>query len=193
LAAERREPQRNRPRTSDLKDFDHGSHARIDPGLCARREKESAPATVTETEMLMSDCVTGCVKAEELEAGFHEIARIMAIDSRQFEEGKKCLLFLDIFHGRALVLNQTNLRTLIAAFGPSSENWTGQEVTVNRTTADFKGKPVPAIRLEAMRRLALTATPIAPKPKPATVTIASAPADYPEGYGGALIDDDIPF
>ena len=143
--------------------------------------------------MLMSDCVTGCVKAEELEAGFHEIARIMAIDSRQFEEGSKGIVFLDIFHGRALVLNQTNLRALITAFGPSSENWTGQEVTVNRTTADFKGKPVPAIRLEAMRRLALTATPIAPKPKPATVTIASAPADYPEGYGGALIDDDIPF
>jgi hypothetical protein len=146
----------------------------------------------------MSEFVTGCVKAEELEAGFRETARVMAIDSRQFEEGRKGVVFLDIFHGRALVLNQTNLRTLIAAFGPSSENWVGQEVTVNRTIADFKGKPTPAIRIEAVRRPALTvipaATPIARTPKPAAVPIAPALVDYPEGYsGGEPIDDDIPF
>jgi hypothetical protein len=147
-----------------------------------------------ETEMLMSDFVTGCVKAEELESGFRETARVMAIDSRQFEEGPKGVVFLDIFHGRALVLNQTNLRTLIAAFGPNSDDWAGKEVTVNRTTADFKGKPVPAIRIDAVRRPGLTATPVTRTPKPAAVSTAPALVDYPEGYdGGAPIDDEVPF
>ena len=113
--------------------------------------------------MLMSDFVTGCVKAEELEAGFCETARIMAVDFRQFEEGTKGVVFLDIFHGRAVVLNQTNLKMLIGAFGPNSENWAGRDVTVNRTLADFKGKPVPAIRLEAVRRPAVPAPVATPK------------------------------
>ena len=53
----------------------------------------------------------------------------------------------------------------MAAFGRKSESWVGQDVVVNRTLADFKGKPVPAIRLEAVRRPAVTAPAVATTPK----------------------------
>ena len=53
----------------------------------------------------------------------------------------------------------------MTAFGRKSENWVGQDVAVNRTLADFKGKPVPAIRLEAVRRPAVTAPAVATTPK----------------------------
>jgi hypothetical protein len=124
--------------------------------------------------MDMSDLLKGCVKAEELEPGSSVAARITAVDSRDFEEGTKGALFLDAFNGRALILNQTNLKTLMAAFGRNSENWVGQDVSVNRTLADFKGKPVPAIRLEAIRRSAVTAPAGAPTPKLAATTAPRA-------------------
>ena len=87
------------------------------------------------------------------------------LTSREFEDGTKGVLFLDVFNGRGLVLNQSNLKTLMTAFGRKSENWVGQDVAVNRTLADFKGKPVPAIRLEAVRRPAVTAPAVATTPK----------------------------
>jgi hypothetical protein len=128
--------------------------------------KKTRSVNVTETEpMLMSDFLKGCVKAEELEPGTSVMARITAVDSREFEQGTKGVLFLEVFNGRGLVLNQTNLKTLMAAFGRNSENWVGQDVVVNRTLADFKGKPVPAVRLEAVRRPAVTAPAVAPTPR----------------------------
>jgi hypothetical protein len=169
----------------------------------------------------MSDFLKGCIKAEELEPGSSVTARITAVDSREFEEGTKPVLFLHVFNGRGLVLNQTNLKTLMAAFGRDSENWVGQDVLVNRTLADFKGKPVPAIRLEAVRRPALTAlagalTPklaAAPAPRAGTTAFTtgtagpeavSAPktpigsdlpprAPPPTAYDGPAHFDDLPF
>ena len=94
----------------------------------------------------------GCIKA--LRNWNLDIVRRRAsrpVDSREFEEkGTKGVLFLDVYGERGLVLNQTNLKTLMAAFGRKSENWVGQDVVVNRTLAYFKGKPVPAIRLEEL-------------------------------------------
>ena len=115
--------------------------------------------------MMMSDFLKGCLKAEELEPGSSVTAHITAVDSREFEDGTKGVLFLDVYGERGLVLNQTNLKTLMAAFGRNSESWVGQDVVVNRTLADFKGKPVPAIRLEAVRRPAVTAPAVATTPK----------------------------
>jgi hypothetical protein len=136
------------------------------PGSSRAPGEKSALVTVMETETMdMSEFLKGYVKAEELEPGFSVTARITAVDSREFEDGMKSTLFLDVFNGRGVVLNQTNLKTLMAAFGRKSENWGGQDVVVNRTLADFKGKPVPAIRLEAVRRAAVTAVAVATTPK----------------------------
>jgi hypothetical protein len=156
--------------------------SRIPACLRAPGDEESALVNVTETEpMLMTDFLKGCVNAEELEPGSCTTARIMAVDSREFEEGKKGVLFLDVFNGRGLVLNQTNLKTLMDAFGRNSENWVGQDVSVKRTLAPFRGKPVPAIRLEAVRRPAVTAPPVAPTPKLAATAPLAATATFSTG------------
>ena len=140
--------------------------SRIPASLRAPGNEKCALANVQEFEiMMMSDFLKGCLKAEELEPGSSATARITSVDSREFEEGTKGVLFLDVYGERGLVLNQTNLKTLMAAFGRKSENWVGQDVVVNRTLADFKGKPVPAIRLEAVRRPAVTAPAVATTPK----------------------------
>ena len=47
--------------------------------------------------MDMSDLITGCVKAEELQPGTNYAARITTVDSRQFDDGTKGVIFLD--HG----------------------------------------------------------------------------------------------
>jgi hypothetical protein len=145
--------------------------------------------------MNMSEFSTGFVKADELPIGFRQSAQIMAVTSHDFEEGRKGVVFLDRFHGRGAVLNQTNLRTLISAFGPNSDNWVGKTVIAVRTTADFKGKPMPALRFEIERRAAVGApapsanlrvieSGLSPEPLP-----DDGPLDYPDGWEPA--DDDI--
>src|ERR1700722_3581645 len=140
--------------------------SRVPGSSRAPGDEKCALFTVSENETMdVSKLLTGCVKAEELEPGYSDSAHITSFDSREFEDGTKGVLFLDVFNGRGLVLNQSNLKTLMTAFGRKSENWVGQDVVVNRTLADFKGKPVPAIRLEAVRRPAITAPAVATTPK----------------------------
>jgi hypothetical protein len=146
--------------------------SRIPASSRAPGDEKDALANIVETEIMdTSNLLTGCVKAEELESGFCVTARITAVESREFEEGTKGVLFLDVFNRRGFVLNQTNLKALMAAFGRKSENWVGQDVVVNRTLADFKGKPVPAIRLEVVRRPSVNAPAVAPTPR---LVVASA-------------------
>src|SRR4029077_6541391 len=98
--------------------------SRIPASLRAPGNEKCALANVQEIEiMMMSDFLKGCLKAEELEPGSSAKARITAVDSREFEDGTKGVLFLDVYGERGLVLNQTNLKTLMAAFGRNSENW----------------------------------------------------------------------
>lgn len=163
----------------------------------------------------MSNYLTGFVRAEDVPVGYREQHRIMAVASQKFDDGTKPILYLSGFSGRPFCMNQTNLKALLGAFGPFSKDWAGQTVTLVRTVADFKGKSVPALRLEIERRPAVAApaaqprigkattapavqtpssTPVTPTPRLAAATIASALVDdYPEGHGGAPLDDDIPL
>jgi hypothetical protein len=48
---------------------------------------------------------------------------------------------------RAFVLNRTNNRTIRAAFGDAVEGWTGKIIVLYPTTAEFRGKMGPAMRV----------------------------------------------
>jgi len=48
---------------------------------------------------------------------------------------------------RGLVLNRVNNRTLRGAFGDAVEGWTGKIVVLFPTTAEFRGKMAPALRV----------------------------------------------
>src|SRR6478609_2145876 len=48
---------------------------------------------------------------------------------------------------RGLVLNRTNNRTIRAAFGDAVDGWTGKIIVLYPTTAEFRGKMGPAMRV----------------------------------------------
>ena len=48
---------------------------------------------------------------------------------------------------RGLVLNRTNNRTIRAAFGDAVDGWSGKIIVLYPTTAEFRGKMGPAMRV----------------------------------------------
>jgi hypothetical protein len=48
---------------------------------------------------------------------------------------------------RGLVLNRTNNRTIRAAFGDAVDGWSGKIIVLYPTTAEFRGKMGPALRV----------------------------------------------
>ena len=60
-------------------------------------------------------------------------------------EMKLTVWFTNDNHG--LVLNRTNNRTIRAAFGDAVDRWTGKIIVLYPTTAEFRGKMGPAMRV----------------------------------------------
>jgi len=50
-------------------------------------------------------------------------------------------------HEKGLVLNKTNLRTLLGTFGDNTEMWKGKVIVLYPTQTDFSGKLVGALRI----------------------------------------------
>ena len=83
----------------------------------------------------------------------------------EFEDsGERKLVIYTNHEGRGVVLNQTRLKTLIAAFGPQSDNWLGREIAILRGTTTFSGKHVPAIVIEPMVAERIAARRVTPEP-----------------------------
>ena len=75
------------------------------------------------------------------------IARVMSETVRD-DDGERQKTALS-FNGKEklLLLNRTNAEVLIQAFTDDADRIEGQEVELVRTTAQFRGATVPAIRL----------------------------------------------
>jgi hypothetical protein len=74
--------------------------------------------------------------------------------------------------GETLSLNATNVKTLIRAYGPKSEGWTGKQIELTLGTVKFQGEPQDAVIVK----------PISPP-----IATADRTAKSPE------MDDEIPF
>ena len=61
------------------------------------------------------------------------------------EEGKYGKLNLIFEDNTAVSLNATNLRALVKAFGPETENWPGRVVELSAGELEFQDKMQPAI------------------------------------------------
>ena len=72
---------------------------------------------------------------------------------------------------RGLVLNRVNNRTLRSAFGDAVDGWAGKIIVLFPTTAEFRGKMGPALRVRI------------PPPKQAPSAAAVAPQPSPSGNG----------
>ena len=89
---------------------------------------------------------------------------------------------------RGLVLNRTNNRILRAAFGDDTAGWIGKIIVLYPTTAEFRGKMGPAMRVRI------------PPPKEANKATASPPKQTPKPVDEELddgfddpeqVDDDV--
>ena len=93
---------------------------------------------------------------------------------------------------RGLVLNRTNNRTIRAAFGDAVDGWYGKVIVLYPTTAEFRGKMGPAMRVRIPppkqatgngqgQAAAKPAPAEPPPPPPATTSVADD------------LDDETPF
>ena len=67
---------------------------------------------------------------------------------------------------RGLVLNRTNNRTIRTAFGDAVDGWSGKIIVLFPTTAEFRGKMGPALRVRIPPPKDGHRAPAAPAPKP---------------------------
>jgi hypothetical protein len=92
---------------------------------------------------------------------------------------------------RGLVLNRVNNRTLRGAFGDVVDGWAGKIIVIFPTTAEFRGKMAPALRVRI------------PPPKSGNGAAVAAPAPAPavdpdlepepKLSAAEEMDDEIPF
>ena len=166
------------------------------------------------TDFLNSNYFT----AENLDPNVLIETAIVSVRPREFEDGSLKLVVYTDHVGKGVVLNQTRLKTMIAAFGPNFDGWAGKQIIISKGSTVYSGKTVPAIvvepvvptRIAAVPRSALEAS--SPKPiqtirgpiTPGSVEIRSGrhmrsdpqptvppPDAGPDGPGDP--SDDIPF
>jgi hypothetical protein len=85
------------------------------------------------------------------------------------KEHKLVVWFTNDKHG--LILNRVNNRTIRGAFGDAVDGWTGKIIVLFPTTAEFRGKMGPALRVRI------------PPPKQPPSAAAVAPQPSPSGNG----------
>jgi hypothetical protein len=111
------------------------------------------------------------LKAEDLD---HEKKyRIKSVSEEEVGEKKEKKLVVWFTNDkRGLVLNRINNRVIRGAYGDDTALWPGKIIVIFRTTAEFRGKMGPALRVRI------------PPPKPPTGT--APPSASPSGNGAAV-------
>jgi hypothetical protein len=92
------------------------------------------------------------------------------------KETKLVVWFTNDKHG--LILNRVNNRTIRGAFGDAVDGWTGKIIVLFPTTAEFRGKMGPALRVRIPPpRQPPSAAAAAPQPSGNGATAAVQPAE----------------
>lgn len=85
------------------------------------------------------------LKADDLQG--KEVRKTMeSVTEREFPEGNKLELSFD-GTDRTLILNKTNLATIVAAYGGETADWSGHVLALFPTTVMFEGRQVAGIRV----------------------------------------------
>ena len=85
-------------------------------------------------------------KAVDLGAGEIRL-KIRAVTEEKMADGKMKLVVWFTNSKRGLVLNRVNNRTIRAAYGDAVDGWIGKIIVLFPTTAEFRGKVGPALRV----------------------------------------------
>ncbi len=81
------------------------------------------------------------LKASDLDRRKPLRVTVQGVDEREFpEQGTKVVLsFLEIDQG--MILNVTQVRTMIALFGVQAGIWRGQRLNLTQVASNYQGKP----------------------------------------------------
>jgi hypothetical protein len=106
--------------------------------------------------------------------------KIKDVTEEKMADGEVKLVVWFTNDKRGLVLNRVNNRTIRAAYGDAVDGWIGKIIVLFPTTAEFRGKMGPAlrVRIPPPKGDGYKAGPTPVKPKP--------PADEDDGF-----DDDV--
>lgn len=85
------------------------------------------------------------IKAADLK-GRDASVTIAAVEFEQVGDGSKPVVYFRN-KDRGLVLNKTNARVIADIYGPETDNWISQPITIYPTRTDYQGKMVDAIRI----------------------------------------------
>jgi hypothetical protein len=106
-------------------------------------------------------------RAEDLETEIR--LKIKNVTEEKMADGEIKLTVWFTNSKRGLVLNRTNNRVIRAAFGDDTDGWPGKIIVLYPTTAEFRGKMGPAmrVRIPPLKDGYRAASPKpAPKPTP---------------------------
>lgn len=94
------------------------------------------------------------LKASDL-AGREFRMRIKAVKLENIRGTNRPVLYLEKAQ-KGLILNKTNAAAIAALYGTETDGWPGKDLTLFPTMVDFRGRPVPTIRIKgpALRSVA---------------------------------------
>lgn len=157
----------------------------------------SQGAQERESDMKRGDAFPGKhLKAEDVDSSFRAAVTVDHVAQEVLGSGKdaesKAVCYF-VGKEKALVLNQTNWNMLEMITGQDdSDNWRGAKAVLYRTTTQYQGKTVPALRLDPLplgqptARTVQSAPVMRPAPLPATLP-------PPETDDYQVDDSDVPF
>ena len=126
-------------------------------------------------------------KAVDLEAPVR--LKIRAVTEEKMADGEVKLVVWFTNSKRGLVLNRVNNRTIRAAYGDAVDGWVGKIIVLFPTTAEFRGKVGPALRVRIPSpKDGYRAAPTPTKKQPPKPPVETEADDFDEEE---QLDDDL--
>ena len=72
---------------------------------------------------------------------------IRRVSAAEFDGGERKLVVDLENDGRGVILNRTNLETIVTAYGPETDDWVGKPVIVRAEPTTFQGRKIQGIRV----------------------------------------------
>ena len=72
------------------------------------------------------------------------IGRVSAVE---FDRGERKVVVNLANDGRGVILNRTNLETIVTAYGPETDDWVGKPVIVRAEPTTFQGRKMQGVRV----------------------------------------------
>ena len=83
------------------------------------------------------------LRAQDLDEG-DVVTTVTGSTTKDFDDGERIIMATEF---GSVVLNKTNLKRVVGAFGSDTDRWVGRSVKLCKEETNFAGKQVPCIRV----------------------------------------------